>query len=474
MPKIPIRRLPFKRAAATVLTLPGLLAWQVAASPPAVHASDSAAVRPVAASSAAQLSTALTQARPGDRIELSDGVVAGGTIRIKASGTAAAPITIAAQHAGGAELRAGTTFDLAGSSHVTIEGFHFNGATLDLPPSAFAVRVTRSTFTGGATDSVTVSTDDAEIDHNTFRNKTSQSVYLQITGPGAGIAKRTRVHHNYFFNHSFSGENGGESIRIGYSHKQHQQAFAVIENNLFERANGDPEAISVKSSDNIIRYNTLRDGRGEITLRHGWRNRVEGNYILGGVSGIRFYGNDHVIINNVIQNNTGQSINVGGGDIRDDTTSTTSHEAADRCLVAFNTLVGNQGGLIAVGPAYALAPDRITLVNNISVGTGTLTTITKGTNLTWQGNIVFRGTPGMPASGYRLVDPRLAAGTGGLNRLQTGSPAIDTSVGSYPQVTLDMDGVARTGAKDVGADEFSATGTQRRPLLPADVGPSAP
>ncbi len=472
MPRTSPCGLPLSRVAVAVLTLTGVFAWQVVAGAPAVHASP--AIHSVAAASAAQLSSALAQARPGDRIVLGDGVLARGTIRVSRAGTAGAPITIAARNPGKTELRPGSTLDLTGSSHVTIEGLHFNGTNLDLPPSAFAVRVTRSTFTGGSGNRVTVSTDDAQVDHNTFQNKSTEGVYVQITGPGSGIAKRTWVHHNHFLNHTFGGANGGESVRIGYSHKQHQQAFSIVENNLFERANGDPEAISVKSSDNTIRYNTLRNSRGEITLRHGWRNRVEGNYILGGVSGIRFFGNDHVIVNNVVQGNSGPPILVGSGAIKDDTGSTTDHEAADRCLVAFNTLVANHSGVIKVGNDKRYPPDRITFANNIVVGTGTLTSITQGTNLTWQGNIVHGGSAGMPTGGYRTVNPQLTAGTGGLNRLSAASPAINGSTGSFSQVTLDMDGVARSGVKDVGADEYTAGGTQRRPLLPADVGPSSP
>lgn len=458
---------PFRTGAVAVGTVAALVVWLAL---PAV-AEQTAQVVTVA--SPAQFTSAVAQARPGARIELTAGVLAAGVLRVDSSGTAAAPITIAAQKPGATELRAGTWFDLAGAKHVAIEGFHFNGASLDVPPSAFAIRVTRNTFTGGTATSVSISASDSEVDHNRFQNKTTQSVYLQITGPGAGIAQRVRVHRNYFVNHTYGGANGGESVRIGYSHKQHQRAFSVVENNLFERTNGDPEAISVKSSDNTIRNNTLRSSRGEITLRHGNRNRVDGNIILGGVSGIRFFGNDHVIVNNVIQANSAPGILVGSGAIRDDTASTTDHEAADRCLVAFNTLVANHAGVIQVGNNKPHVPDRITFANNIVVGTGTLTQIVQGSNLSWQGNIVNGGSAGMPAGGYRVVNPQLVAGTGGLNRLGSGSPAIGTAAGSYPQVSADLDGEARSGAKDVGADEYSTSGS-RRPLLPADVGPSAP
>jgi len=36
-----------------------------------------------------------------------------------------------------------------------------------------------------------------------------------------------------------------------------------------------------------------------------------------------------------------------------------------------------------------------------------------------------------------------------------------------------MDLQTRSGAKDVGADEYSTSGTQRRPLAASDVGPNA-
>jgi hypothetical protein len=72
------------------------------------------------------------------------------------------------------------------------------------------------------------------------------------------------------------------------------------------------------------------------------------------------------------------------------------------------------------------------------------------------------------------MDPALVTDAGGLYRLGGASPAIDTAAGSYPQVTRDMDLQARTGTKDVGADEFAAAaGPLRSPLTTVDVGPAA-
>jgi hypothetical protein len=234
--------------------------------------------------------------------------------------------------------------------------------------------------------------------------------------------------------------------------------------------------ISVKSTDDIIRYNTLRNSKGTITLRHGWSNRVEGNYLLGNSTGIRMFGNYHVVVNNVIQNSTGQALEIGGGEIRDDTSSTTAHEAVDHALVAFNTFVNDRSSPIQMGDGgKSYQPSDVTVANNIISGTGgSALSLKGGTNLKYQGNMLNGVSGGsMPSSGYRTANPMLVLDSGGIYRLSTGSPAIGAALGSYPQVTLDMDTQIRTGTFDVGADQFGASGPPREPLTTADVGPAA-
>jgi poly(beta-D-mannuronate) lyase len=322
---------------------------------------------------------------------------------------------------------------------------------------------------------LTVAADDTEVDHNTFQNKTSGGVYLQINGPGShDMAKRVHIHHNYFFNHQFKGANGGESIRLGLSGRQHGDARALVEYNLFEKANGDSEALSVKSSNNMIRFNTFLNSRGTLSLRHGWGTTVDGNIIIGGSSGIRFFGNNHTIINNIVQGSSGQELEVGGGEIKDDTGSTTAHEAADHCVVLFNTFVSSGGDLVKFGGGKKYGPDDVMLADNIFQGSGTLVTKRQGTNLKWQGNIINGGSAGIiPAGGYASANPQLSAAAGGMLRPAAGSPVIDAAAGTFAQVTTDLDEQVRTGAKDVGADEVQAA-TPRRPLTAADVGPQAP
>ncbi|WP_240687279.1 polysaccharide lyase 6 family protein [Amycolatopsis suaedae] len=440
-----------------------VLAAGLLLAPPAV-AEPEAVVR---VTSLAALQTALDRANPGDRIELADGTyTASKAITIRRSG-----VTVAADNVGRAEIRGSAGFTFSGSvSGVVVEGFVLrHSATMSIPAEATRVRITRNTFRlAGSGNWLTVNGDDAEIDRNTFADRSSEGVFLQVSGPGSDIAKRTRVHHNYFFNHTFSGTNGGESIRLGYSHKQSKSANAVIEHNLFEKANGDSEAISVKSSDNVVRHNTIRDSRGYLVLRHGHRTLVDGNILLG--SGIRFHGNDHRVVNNYVANSGDRAIVFGSGKEADSGPDSKLHDRPDRVTVAFNTLLGT--GAVVDSDGGEFKPKDCVLANNIIQGSSSkLVDMVGGSTVRYEGNIVWGGSAGsIPPGGYRSVDPKLVRDAAGLQRLSAGSPAIDASAGSYPYVTVDFDPHARTGRPDTGADEFGGT-VARKPLTKADVGP---
>ncbi|WP_370971666.1 chondroitinase-B domain-containing protein [Amycolatopsis sp. cg9] len=431
-----------------------------------------ASAAPIRVTSLSALQSALDKANPGDTITLADGSYsASSTLSIKRSGTASAPVTVAAEHTGQATITGAKTFAFASDvSNVVLRGFKFRGgASLTVPAGASNNRLTRNDFqltTDG--NWVTVSGDDTVLDRNVFQNRTSQGVFLQILGPSGGMAKHVHVHHNYFYNHQFTGSNGGESIRLGLSDRQSYSANALIENNLFEKADGDSEAVSVKSSDNVVRYNTIRDSKGYIVLRHGNRSVVEGNLLFG--SGIRFHGNDHKIVNNYVANSGDRAIVFGSGDEADSGPTSKLHDRPDRVTVAYNTVLGSNS--VIDGDGGDFKPKDCVVADNIVKGTsGTLVTLPSGSTVKYEGNITSGGTAGIPS---RSVDPKLVKDAAGLYRLAAGSPAIDAGVGSYPSAAKDFDLQARAGAYDVGADEYFASGTTRVPLTKADVGPTAP
>ncbi|MFB6723217.1 polysaccharide lyase 6 family protein [Kribbella sp. NPDC056345] len=445
--------------------------------------------------SLAALQSAINSATAGTTITLANGSYAVGSSGITISGrngTTTSPITIQAETKGGVTLTGSKSFVFSNSSNITISGFVFKQTTsLDLTAGSNRIRLTRNEFALGsaATHSVVVRGDDVKIDRNIFRDKTTAGCYLVIDGPSNNdpdnetIAKRTYILRNHFRDHTY-GSNGGEALRLGTSGRALADSDATVEYNLFERANGDPEAISVKSSGNTIRYNTIRNSLGGIVLRHGNGSRVESNYILSGTNGIRIYGNDHLIVNNYVDGVNGSSsagIVLGSGSSRDHVpgeseTARKGNDAPDRVVIVLNTLRNNTKG-IAGESNRTIPPLACQIRDNLIVGTsGNLTDLPYQSGVTFSGNILWgsasNGT--IPSSGFTRADPKLTSNSDGVYRLGTGSAAINATTANHStRVTTDLDGHPRTAPYDVGADEYSTATPTRRPLTAADVGPNA-
>jgi poly(beta-D-mannuronate) lyase len=453
----------------------------------AVDAGADAAVackRTVAAGSSSALAAALSAVHPGDCIVLADGTY--GFPTIKAQGTAAAPIAITAKHRGKAVVAAGDLV-LDGAAYVTVEGLSWTSSGNLRVTDSDHCRITRSTFHPAHEDAntdwiaVTGTSDATRIDHNELGPKHVISNMVMLAGHGSQIVTHTRIDHNYFHDVVRSSGNGWETIRAGLSGLALSSSHTVIESNLFERCDGDPETISIKSSDNIIRNNTLRATHGEITLRHGNRNQVSGNYILGegqaDTGGIRVCGQDHRIYDNYIQDIDGTGVFLESGDSDAMNEAGTAHYRVYRAQVVFNTIVGSAG--ISNGGGHTFAPVDSVIADNLVQGpSGHAFTQRSPVNPTYQGNfanLTGGSNVGMtvPAAQVRKVDPKLVKmGAGAIWRPSAQSPAIDAAVGSFPFVSKDIDGEARS-KPDVGADEVTAT-PGHGPLVPADVGPDAP
>jgi len=443
-----------------------------------------APLRTFRVSSISALQSRINSAIAGDLIILTNGVYTTTVaITINRQGTAQHPIVISADTIGGAEIRGSASFIVSSpAAFVTIRGFRLTHAigTVQVQAGASNCRITRNVFQlTGDGRYLLVSGDDCEVDRNTFQNKSTTGQMFSIHGPGSsGMAQRTWVHHNLFQNFSSIGGNGGETLQIGLSGRSLTDAHTLVENNLFVNCNGENEMISNKSSANTYRYNTFRDSAsGELTLRHGNDCVVHSNFFLN-TAGLRFFGDDHQIYSNYFEEcDPGIQIGNGDGEVADGA-ALTSHDRPDRVRVSFNTLVNNNRSVIMSGRTNGLGATNLVFSNNIiQTDFGTILDLSgPAPNARFEGNIVFgAATNGdMPTSGARRVNPLLSRDSLGVFKLQSTSPAINTAVGSFPEVTIDLDGHARSGTKDVGADEFSTAPVIRRPLTTANVGPNAP
>ena len=456
---------------------------------PSLSRKASAAELPVA--SLAELQKAINGAAPGDRIVVADGtytVPSGSAINISGKkGTSAAPISIVSKTRGGVVLRGQQGFVLSNSSNIIISGFSLRQSTsMQIPANCSSIRLTRNDFqfaNNGDLDWVVVRANDTKIDRNHFHDKTTAGIFIVLDGPGGSdstdMAQNLHVFRNHFSDHSFTGDNGGEPIRLGVSSRALSGAEAKVEYNLFERCNGDPETISVKSSGNTVRYNTIRDSLGGIVLRHGNRNRVEGNYLIDGKAGIRLYGNDHTIVNNYLSGLSGDALVIGSGSTRDHHSGETETErrgndACDRAVIVHNSLLNNAKTL--VGESRKYEPRDVVVADNLLVGTsGSLVAMGTTSGFTWQTNMLWGGAANgnIPSGGFTRADPKLVRGQDGVLRLSSGSPAIGAATLGSAAVADDIDGDQRGSARDIGADEYATTPALRHPLTAADVGPNA-
>lgn len=336
---------------------------------------------------------------------------------------------------------------------------------------------------------------------------------------GQSISQYDVIEYNHFHDIGPRVSNGLEAIRLGLSSLSLYSGHVTIQHNLFDGLNGEDEIISVKSSDNIVRYNTIRNSYGGIVSRHGNRNSFYGNFILGdgktpGLSGFRIYGNDHKIFNNYMEGLTDKVIRLDGGTHDGGPEGSTNptvrwggeheqtavlnnlpeeertellrgHWRQYNVQIFHNTIVnvGNSTPAITLG-GRTYQPVGTKIYNNlIFSNAGTIFNETSAMMKSpeverpdYKGNkiegIASASNNPVVSGMIKKEDLRLVRGIDGLIRLSVYSPAIDAAVSPFFALD-DMDGQMRY-APDVGADEYHAGGAKtNRPLLPADVGPRA-
>lgn len=336
---------------------------------------------------------------------------------------------------------------------------------------------------------------------------------------GQHISQYDVIEYNYFHGIGPRVTNGLEAIRLGLSSTSLSSGYITIQHNLFDGFHGEDEVISVKSSDNIIRYNTIRNSYGGIVSRHGNRNSFYGNHLIGdgvtpGSSGFRIYGNDHKIYNNYMEGLTDKVIRLDGG------THDGGPEGSTNPVVRWG---GSQEQTARLGDLPAEQRTEllrghwrqynVQIYNNTIVNVGNQTTAFNLGGRTYQpvgtkiynnlifshASTIFHETDAViqapdqerveykgnklegnaPISNNPIVDRemdkqdlRLVRSKDGLIRLSIYSPAVDAALAPYAAAE-DMDGQLRY-IPDVGADEYDS-GKQRSnpPLTARDVGPDA-
>lgn len=395
-------------------------------------------------STAKEFQSAVSRLSAGETLVLKDGTYDIGSCKIQTVGSEATPVLVRAEHVGGVTLIGKSSFTLSRAAWVTVEGFVFASDVLTAvkTESAQHCRITHCTFRLTEPDAgtkypwirIAAYYADTEclsasnrIDNCLFENKSRTGNYITIAGINGQQSRHDLIDHNIFRNISPRAENEKEAIRIGDSSVSNSDGYTVVEHNVFEDCDGDPEIVSVKSCRDTVRSNTFRRCCGTLSLRQGVRSYVadnafygEGKTALGddgktqiGCGGIRACSLGHVIVNNRMEGLTGDKFDAAfvltNGDLENTEANLSSNPSAhfipEQILFAYNTLKDCKSN-IEIGYKYAKSPKNDTIVCNTIIGAAPFMTVyTDGTKPT----AYFTERAGGAASTFVIHDNLLVA-----------------------------------------------------------------
>ena len=289
---------------------------------------DAISAEALSVNSPESLKAALSKARPGDVICWEDGEYESLKIQFKGQGSEQAPITLRAQTPGKVLLKGASQIKISGS-WLVVEGFSFTATDSDSKASPLTIssgsshcRISDCSIDGkdsrySSTDCkwVSIYGQDNEVSHCSFSDKRTMGC-LMVVWMEEGIVSRHRILNNYFsrpythFDDKGKARNAQEAIRIGTSTFSLNDACCTVSGNFFEKCDGElAEIISNKSCGNIYEGNLFVDSEGSLTLRHGNRCIVRGNYFYtrgkSNVGGVRIIGEDHLVEGNFFLGLTG-------------------------------------------------------------------------------------------------------------------------------------------------------------------------
>lgn len=266
--------------------------------------------------------------KAGDTVVWKDGEYKDVKITFSAKGKEGEEVVLKAQTPGGVVFTGTSGIKLTGK-YAAAEGFAFKdmdtsvkNAILTCDRGSENCRLSNISIDGTGTQISTVDTKwvnlygrHHEVSHCTFKDKRNMGC-LFVVWLEEGIVPEHTIAYNYFnrpythYDDNGKARNGQESIRIGTSDFSLQKAACQVYGNHFYNCHGEmAEIISNKSCDNVYTGNFFEDSKGTLTLRHGDRCVVRGNYFrssgISKVGGVRIIGEDHLVEDNVMLSLTG-------------------------------------------------------------------------------------------------------------------------------------------------------------------------
>ncbi|MEP2988021.1 MAG: polysaccharide lyase 6 family protein [Parasphingorhabdus sp.] len=260
--------------------------------------------------------------KAGDEIVLANGVWRDFEIKISGEGTEKKSIILRPQEAGKVIISGESNLRIGGK-YILVKGLVFRdgysptGEVISFRRSkdnlAHHSRVTEVVIDGFSKPDryesdywVGMYGKSNRFDHNHLEGKTNKGVTFAVRlDSKESQENHHRIDHNYFGPRPILGSNGGETLRIGTSKYSMFNSNTLVENNYFDRCDGEVEIISSKSGSNIFRGNIFYESRGALVFRHGDGTLVEKNIFMGNgkahTGGIRVINRNQTVRNNYME-----------------------------------------------------------------------------------------------------------------------------------------------------------------------------
>lgn len=428
--------------------------------------------------SKAEFEKAAESLEPGDTLVLANGVWQDFEVVLSGVGTAENPITLKAQTNGQVILSGLSNLQLSGE-HLVVEGLVFKdgysptGEVISFREGADKYanhsRVTQTVIDGfsnpdkfNADKWVVMYGKNNRFDHNHLEGKSNAGVTMAVRlNSLESQENHHRIEHNYFGPRPILGSNGGETLRIGTSKFSLTDSYTLVENNYFDRCNGEVEIISNKSGKNQFKNNVFFESRGTLTLRHGNGNLVEGNVFFGNskhhTGGIRVINADQTIRNNYMEGLTG--IRFGGGFTVMNgvpNSSINRYHQVNNATIQNNTIVNVDNINLAAGSdaERSATPINSHFSNNLIVnsnGTNPFNLFDDVSGITFSNNIVSQPVQDKISTGFAVSSGDLVRAENGLLQSESAqaknvgaassiSPIdrADTGVSWYPKADAEV------------------------------------
>lgn len=392
----------------------------------------------------------------GDTILMSAGDWSNQRLIFKGNGTEQKPIVLMAEKEGQVNLKGTSSLSIDGS-WLVVNGLNFKNGELsvsklnvvDFTAASRNCRLTNTAIVDyNPVDQsidyrwVSLNGKNHRVDHCYIKGKAHLGPTVVIWG--ANDALNHKIDHNYFGSRPELGSNGGETIRVGTSAYYLAESLNIIEENIFDKCNGETEIISNKMSRNIIRNNFFFESTGTLCLRHGNNSEVYGNYLIGNnvkdAGGIRIVGENHLVYNNYLQGivTTGQTCAIALLDGVPNSEPSGYFQVKNvkvvgntivNCAQGFDIGAGKGGNNRTVPPANCVISNNVAQLKS---GTALIRFTDAPESFIYAGNIAFgMGTvTGLP-TGFLISDTKLVLNGHMTYEAAASSPVIGAFVGTY-------------------------------------------